>query len=138
MFENYLKCRIAFGSYWLYMLTLGVWRVLVRYDSVTVCIFQFNFFIEEKRPKVWIILTWKWKCYHVASTEFSRNICSNDHETPFPSSSNTQFELLLTTRTRSSVGMGKSLVTSSTVDRIREKEGDGPNVPNIVFSGIFF
>ena len=105
------------SPYWLYMLTTGVWRVLVRYLSVTVCIFQSNFSLRKRDRKFelfWLenesVTTWHRR-------EFSRNICSNDHETSFPSSSNTQFELLFSTRTRSSVGMGKSLVKSRTVDR---------------------
>ena len=38
-------------TYWLYMLTTGVWRVLVRYLSVTVCIFQSNFSLRKRDRK---------------------------------------------------------------------------------------
>ena len=141
--KNPLKIFIKIeelGAYWLYMLTTGVWRVLVRYLSVTVCIFQSNFSLRKRDRKFelfWLenesVTTWHRR-------EFSRNICSNDHETPFLSSSNTQFELILSTRTRSSVGMGKSLVMLRTVDRTRERVEEAMHhcVPNLIFLGNFF
>ena len=84
VFENHIL-KSLIQPYWLYMLTSAELCFII----VTVCIFRYKFFIKEKRPKSRIILTWKWKRYHTWPREFSRNICSNDHETSIPRSLNT-------------------------------------------------
>ena len=106
-------------TYWNHVVTLAEHCFII----VTVCIFRYKFFIKEKRPKSRIILTWKWKRYHTWPREFSRNICSNDHETSIPRSLNIYFELLLLTMSRWLNRLGRG--SSNATDRGSRRGGGG-------------